>query len=138
MLKTTLNDIKGEFQTLSASVEAINGRVNILSGVKEIQDGVSSSLDVTGSSGAAVKVQGHDQTHSAPENVAEHEPAPERARQPSITSRIVLTTYPGQSGVDPLPMDWGNKSPELRGPVTVSRNQSTFRRRNGQYRRSSW
>lgn len=46
-------------------------------------------------------------------------------------SRIILTTYPGQSGINPLLMNWGHPSPHLRGPVVVSRNQRTVRRRNG-------
>ncbi|KAK0635477.1 GTP cyclohydrolase N terminal-domain-containing protein [Bombardia bombarda] len=48
----------------------------------------------------------------------------------AFTSRIVLTTYPKQIGINPLPMDWGNPDPQLRGPVTVSRAPSTIRRRN--------
>ncbi|KAH0139669.1 hypothetical protein KCU67_g15095, partial [Aureobasidium melanogenum] len=51
-------------------------------------------------------------------------------RRSSVTSKIILTSYPGQAGVDPLPMDWGNKDPSLRGPVVVSRNPSSIRRRN--------
>ncbi|PTB63584.1 hypothetical protein BBK36DRAFT_1144054 [Trichoderma citrinoviride] len=47
-----------------------------------------------------------------------------------FTSRIVLTTYPKQIGIDPLPMDWGNPDPLKRGPVVVSRAASTIRRRN--------
>lgn len=46
-------------------------------------------------------------------------------------SRIILTTYPGQSGIHPIPMNWGHADPMLRGPVLVSRDQSTIRRRNG-------
>jgi GTP cyclohydrolase N terminal len=40
-------------------------------------------------------------------------------------------TYPGQAGINPLPMDWGNKNPQQRGPVVVSRSATTIRRRNG-------
>jgi hypothetical protein len=47
-----------------------------------------------------------------------------------FTSRIILTTYPKQIGINPLPMDWGNPDPLLRGPVAVSRSTSTIRRRN--------
>ncbi|TWU74735.1 hypothetical protein ED733_005571 [Metarhizium rileyi] len=50
-----------------------------------------------------------------------------------FTSRIVLTTYPKQIGIDPLRMDWGNPDPTKRGPVVVSRSPSTIRRRNGLY-----
>jgi len=50
--------------------------------------------------------------------------------QSAFTSRIVLTTYPKQIGIKPLPMEWGNADPLKRGPVTVSRAPSTIRRRN--------
>jgi hypothetical protein len=49
----------------------------------------------------------------------------------SSKSRIILTTYPGQAGIRPLAMNWGHADPLQRGPVVVSRNQSTIRRRNG-------
>lgn len=47
-----------------------------------------------------------------------------------FTSRIILTTYPKQIGINPLPMHWGASDPLRRGPVVVSRSQSTIRRRN--------
>jgi hypothetical protein len=43
------------------------------------------------------------------------------------------STYPGQSGINPFPMDWGNKDPQLRGPVVESRGAETVRRRNGTF-----
>ncbi|KAL9621586.1 MAG: hypothetical protein Q9160_003978 [Pyrenula sp. 1 TL-2023] len=67
-------------------------------------------------------------TDSRPSGDASSPPA----RRPSLfNSRIILTTYPGQSGIDPVPLDWGAKDPRVRGPVVVSRQQSTIRRRNG-------
>jgi len=47
-----------------------------------------------------------------------------------FSSRIILTTYPKQIGIKPLPLEWGVADPVLRGPVTVSRAASTIRRRN--------
>ena len=47
------------------------------------------------------------------------------------TARIILTTYPGQSGIDPIQINWGQTDPWKRGPVVVSRNQGSIRRRNG-------
>ncbi|OAR01558.1 hypothetical protein LLEC1_05711 [Akanthomyces lecanii] len=52
------------------------------------------------------------------------------SQKSGFTSRIVLTTYPKQIGIDPIPLDWGNADPEKRGPVVVSRLPSTIRRRN--------
>lgn len=57
--------------------------------------------------------------------------SPQRGMAPGLSSRIILTTYPGQSGIDPLVMNWGHANPSQRGPVVVSRSQSTIRRRNG-------
>ncbi|KAF5574408.1 GTP cyclohydrolase II [Fusarium pseudocircinatum] len=44
--------------------------------------------------------------------------------------RIILTTYPGQSVVDPVDLQWGNPDPQKRGPVLVSRSKETLKKRN--------
>ncbi|KAI8945288.1 GTP cyclohydrolase N terminal-domain-containing protein [Xylaria longipes] len=46
-----------------------------------------------------------------------------------FSSRIILTTYPKQIGINPIPLNWGAPGPE-RGPVVVSRSSSTIRKRN--------
>lgn len=46
-------------------------------------------------------------------------------------SKVILSTYPGQSGIDPVPLRWGDPDPARRGPIVVSRALSTIRRRNG-------
>lgn len=51
-------------------------------------------------------------------------------RRPSTTSRIILTTYPGQSGIDPVALSWGAPTAAERGPVLVSRHPASIRRRN--------
>jgi hypothetical protein len=48
----------------------------------------------------------------------------------SLSSRVVLTTYPKQIGIKPLPLEWGAADPQQRGPVTVLRTPSTIGRRN--------
>ncbi|OLL22318.1 Uracil-regulated protein 1, partial [Neolecta irregularis DAH-3] len=45
-------------------------------------------------------------------------------------SRVILTTYPGQSNIDPFPLSWGHLDPLIRGPIVVSRQPSTLRKRN--------
>lgn len=47
-----------------------------------------------------------------------------------FSSRVILTTYPKQIGIKPLPLDWGAEDALKRGPVTVSRSTSTIGRRN--------
>ncbi|KAI4226136.1 MAG: hypothetical protein L6R36_003378 [Xanthoria steineri] len=56
--------------------------------------------------------------------------APQRSAATSLSSRIILTTYPGQAGIDPIAMSWGHHDQMQRGPVVVSRSQSTIKRRN--------
>ncbi|KAJ0117654.1 GTP cyclohydrolase II [Diaporthe amygdali] len=54
--------------------------------------------------------------------------SPSQASQ--FSSRIILTTYPKQTGIKPIPLDWGASEPLQRGPIVVSRYSSTIRRRN--------
>ncbi|PNY24497.1 Uracil-regulated protein 1 [Tolypocladium capitatum] len=57
-------------------------------------------------------------THPSQENSATHAPtATSTGPKSGFTSRIILTTYPKQIGIDPLTMDWGNPDPLKRGPV---------------------
>ncbi len=37
--------------------------------------------------------------------------------------RLVLTTYPNQVGIQPIPLNWGAKTAEERGPILASRHQ---------------
>ncbi|PYH88066.1 aldolase [Aspergillus ellipticus CBS 707.79] len=46
------------------------------------------------------------------------------------SKHIVLTTYPGQSGIDPVPLEWGAPDAKSRGPVIVSRSAALLKRRN--------
>ncbi|EON96756.1 putative gtp cyclohydrolase protein [Phaeoacremonium minimum UCRPA7] len=57
-------------------------------------------------------------------------PAAPKPAPKLFSNRIILTTYPGQSVVDPIPLKWGAEDPNERGPVLVSRNGATLTRRN--------
>ncbi|KAK8004434.1 hypothetical protein PG989_004153 [Apiospora arundinis] len=52
------------------------------------------------------------------------------AQKSGFTSRIILTTYPKQIGIDPIPLNWGAADAKERGPVVVSRASSTIGKRN--------
>ncbi|KAK7910996.1 hypothetical protein PG985_013477 [Apiospora marii] len=52
------------------------------------------------------------------------------AQKSGFTSRIILTTYPKQIGINPIPLNWGAADPKERGPVVVSRASSTIGKRN--------
>lgn len=137
---SSLKSLKQDHAQLASAVDTINGRVNTLAGVKQIQDGVAydgnapsprtpprighRSRDSVGS------LDGYGKDINA-EHAGEHaqstSPPPRRS---STTSKIILTSYPGQSGVDPIPLKWGARDPKERGPVVVTRSPSTIRRRN--------
>jgi hypothetical protein len=132
-----MNALRKENSLLATAVEGITGRVNMLAGVKQLQDEAASGS----SNGVATKeksnesesektVEAISQQYEQPPSGVE---APPRRTSVSKTSKIILTSYPGQAGVDPLPMEWGHKDPNVRGPVVVSRHPSTIRRRNGMF-----
>ncbi len=138
--------LRVEHERLSSTVEAINGRVNVLADVKEVQQvdepvaTATSSKDTLqpGPQRPALDFGQHLRSStSSPGTTDQEDGAPIRSvsaspsKRPSSTSRIILTTYPGQFGIDPVRMNWGHEDPQMRGPVVVSRSQSTIRRRNG-------
>jgi hypothetical protein len=132
-----LKSLRTENAQLAASVDKINGRVNMLAGIKQIKDeAASEAASGTLSDGKAKDVESSkaveavsEQYDQPPSNVD----APPRRASVSKFSKIILTSYPGQAGVDPLPMEWGAKDPAVRGPVVVSRHPNTIRRRNGMF-----
>ena len=133
-----LNSLRKENSQLASAVDAINGRVNMLSEIKQIKD------EAKGQPSHGLLEKAKEAVVSLSEKTAEvvskqyeesplaADAAPRRASV-SKTSKIILTSYPGQAGVDPLPMDWGHKDPAVRGPVVVSRHSNTIRRRNGMF-----
>jgi hypothetical protein len=138
----TLKQVVQNHAQLSATVDSINGRLNVLSsidqmrampnGTKVPQDsGTNRSEEVaidatrrpaTPTQTGAGDLHEDDRPASTPSSPQ---------RKAGITSRIILTTYPGQAGIYPLPMQWGAKDPVERGPVVVGRSGPTIRRRNG-------
>jgi hypothetical protein len=130
-----LKALRTENSVLAASVDKINGRVNMLAGIKQIKDEAASEAANGTLNGE--KTNGAAESGKTVEAVSQqYEQTPAIADQPrrasvSKTSKIILTSYPGQAGVDPLPMEWGAKDPAVRGPVVVSRHANTIRRRNG-------
>lgn len=144
----TLQSIQSDYRQLSTSLDTIEGRVNILAGVKQIYNAAGNRQELNDEGKASENLgRGHDSVVSSVTDSGNmlladvlSNPAPlqtvkpvSSGRIPSSTasSRIILTTYPGQSGIDPLVLNWGHRDPLQRGPVVVSRSQSTIRRRNG-------
>lgn len=47
------------------------------------------------------------------------------------SERLVLTTYPNQVGINPIPLSWGASTPAARGPILASRvTPANLKRRN--------
>ena len=148
---STVQSIRKEYQHLSAAVECIQRQVNDLSDVKQVHETAGESrISQTRTVSSQLPATGDEQVASDTESVpiartsllglgsaesngarSDGESFFERKNSAAATSRIILTTYPGQSGIDPLIMNWGHVDALQRGPVVVSRSQSTVRRRNG-------
>ena len=150
-IQASILSMQNDYTRLAASVDALDGKVNAFSGIKQVQDGASNnrgSEEPTTFSRNSIPAE---QVISTPPNEPRSSLDMERPSKSYLssdrvglssspnrstgTSRIILTTYPGQSGIDPFNMDWGNADPKLRGPVVVSRNSRTVRRRNGRFKR---
>lgn len=133
---TGLKSLQKDNAQLASAVDAINGRVNMLAGVKQVHEAAAINGTPDGPSAAAAKEAEEAKSTRTVKAVSEQyeriqtpsEPIPRR----SSISKITLTSYPGQAGVDPINMNWGHPDPDRRGPVVVSRHPNTIRRRNGE------
>ena len=146
-IQASMVSMQNDYTRLAAIVDALDGKVNTLSGIKLVQEGVthskgpgeeaaqSSPSTPTAHSTSSPSLQPRssiDMERPSKQYLNSNHVAPSSSTSRSVgTSRIILTTYPGQSGIDPFSMDWGNANFKLRGPVVVSRNSRTVRRRNG-------
>lgn len=140
---SSVRSLKQDHANLATAVDTINGRVNVLSAVKQSQDGIAHHADfpspklppkvnprTDASHDPRKTLDSLDEEKDADGHVHSTSPPPPPRRGSTTTSKIILTSYPGQAGVDPLPMEWGAHDPKIRGPVVVSRGPSTIRRRN--------
>lgn len=146
---STLQSIRSDYRQLSTAVETIEGRVNVIADVKQLYD-AAEDRQQGNPSALTPRSSAREHENESPKTtfishlpsllVAEGAPGQSqngkavfigRSSVPTASSRIILTTYPGQSGIDPVVLNWGHRDPIRRGPVVVSRSQSTIRRRNG-------
>ncbi|KAI9859385.1 MAG: Uracil-regulated protein 1 [Trichoglossum hirsutum] len=135
-----INLLHDDHQRLTNTIESINSRVNILANAQQVSEaavnklpsdtitlnGVTSSLSQQkpDSSGPAIPMV------ESTQDVTESSTLTPIPKRPTVTSRIILTTYPGQAGINPVFMNWGHKDSSQRGPVVVSRAHGTLGRRN--------
>jgi GTP cyclohydrolase II len=139
-ISSTLKKMQQDHAQLAANVETIQSRVDMSNSFSQFRSQTqarnsipngSPSLDPKEVAKYASGLSSSPPPSATLGEAAIGKPIPAaHARKPSITSRIILTTYPGQSGIDPIPLEWGESSPDKRGPVVVSRGNNTIRRRN--------
>lgn len=165
-LLSTLKSLSADHARLAAQVDAISGKVNVLSEVQLAKtagppvNALATAINGNGASNgngllqtpaisAVPSSNGTPIADSGLPSPPTIEPSPlsspllsgnngsipppfvpRRGSGGSSNSKIILTSYPGQSGTDPIPIHWGLADPMLRGPVVVSRNPGTIRRRN--------
>ncbi|KAK5064939.1 putative GTP cyclohydrolase [Exophiala bonariae] len=134
---STLKSMKTDHAQLASSVEALQSRFDVATSLNQVRAGgtatTSSGANDSPSLDAAQLAKSADGTASPPTESASLVKAPSSPtarKSSSAISRIILTTYPGQSGIDPIPLEWGQEDPTKRGPIVVSRHYNTIRRRN--------
>ena len=137
----TVKALQREHTQLSAAVDAIEGKVNVLSVAKQASNHAAAPFSSTKPNSASASASasrtpdvirpGSSEDTNASDASSSNKAVDGAARRSSLASKITLTSYPGQSGVDPISLTWGVPDPIARGPVVVSRNSKTIRRRNG-------
>ncbi len=141
-IQATLLSIQRDYRQLSAAVEDIDGRMNLVAGVRQLHEATEQHESINGAASLSTATAKQNIAHPSPHvsplvgNTVVDNAEDASERKPSLAargapSRIILTTYPGQSGINPITVNWGHPNPKERGPVVVSRSQSTIRRRNG-------
>ncbi|KEF61825.1 GTP cyclohydrolase II [Exophiala aquamarina CBS 119918] len=129
----TLKSMRSDHTQLAANVEALQSRLDVANSVNQLRRGGSSSGVRDSPSLDATQLAKSENGMESPAHesalLAKASSSP-TARKSSTTSRIILTTYPGQSGIDPIPLEWGLEDYKQRGPIVVSRHHNTIRRRN--------
>ena len=103
-IQSTLQSIQSDFRQLSSTVEAVDGKVNVAASINEIKraQGANESTTEAYANTEAVPPRASlslsdslDDAHTA----AAERISPLPVRNVSTPSRIILTTYPGQSGI---------------------------------------
>ncbi|EJD45665.1 cyclohydrolase [Auricularia subglabra TFB-10046 SS5] len=150
-----LAQILSKLESLTASQEALQSKLDALSGQGQSASAPSRGIPVpgspsvpaqslfssgsppvTGTSPLSVGASAFGLGAGAPKHDAalaqvlgEDDSRKERERK-LYPSRVILTTYPGQTGIHPLPLNWTGPTAAERGPVVCSRQASSIKLRN--------
>ncbi|KAK6075908.1 GTP cyclohydrolase II [Seiridium cupressi] len=123
-----LRAIQDNQTVLSTGLAGVTKRLDQIAPEKpELTASKSSAGSIAGLSSSPIPAPVSPTASPGP---AERESVASQAQKSGFTSRIILTTYPKQIGIDPLTLNWGAQDPHQRGPVVVSRSSSTIGRRN--------
>ncbi|POY75469.1 hypothetical protein BMF94_1371 [Rhodotorula taiwanensis] len=134
-----LQNLKGSYAHLENKLEALTvGPTSPLSlngisapiAIPPLKNGTLSSVVSSPPTTPFVKP---NEIGASPSNVIPVSPslvARNDAAARGYSSRVVLTTYPGQVGIHPIPLKWGAETAEERGPVVASRQPNSLKVRN--------
>ncbi|KAH7101276.1 cyclohydrolase [Auriculariales sp. MPI-PUGE-AT-0066] len=147
-----LAQILSKLETLSASQDALQSKLNALTGTISpsgvstpiVQPGgqpgtpsvpLAASYSLIQSTGSPPLGTSIGSVLSQPDPAlaqvtgSEEDAAKDRERK-LYPSRVILTTYPGQTGIHPVPLKWGAPTAAERGPVLCSRQPNSIKVRN--------
>ncbi|CAG8441805.1 GTP cyclohydrolase II [Gigaspora rosea] len=105
--------LKNEQDSLSAKFDSYERQTN--DQLKELQEQLKPSSDKSDKSKVKEIVQPKVSTSKGSK---------------SYTDIVILTTYPDQFGIKPIPLEWGELDPNVRGPVLASRHPASIKIRN--------
>lgn len=129
---STLKKMQVDHAQLALNVESLQSRVDTQNALSQLRNQSRGSIRDSPSLDPLNLPKAANGLSSSPptSDLFTQKAPPSPTTKKTSTSRIILTTYPGQSGIDPVPLEWGNPNPAKRGPVVVSRHHHTLRRRN--------
>lgn len=134
-----LNDILSELRTLKVGQDYLDAKITNLENEVFQTKSIKPSSEESSYVMISPEFRGIKQEHAlpSPQELQLPESGVELSQVPAKSTdanpyigRAILTTFPDQIGVKPIPLKWGAKSPEERGPILASRQQASLKVRN--------
>jgi hypothetical protein len=131
-LKDALQSMQQTQTQLLATIEALSSKLDsVVQPSSYPEHSPSGTLEAADNREVSRVEFGAPANGSTKSDAAPTSDSASQAQRSGFTSRIILTTYPKQIGINPIPLEWGSPDVQKRGPVVVLRSPSTLRRRNG-------
>ncbi|KAF9783355.1 GTP cyclohydrolase N terminal-domain-containing protein [Thelephora terrestris] len=124
MSEAILKQILGQLQALQVSQQSLQAKVDNLVGQRSVPDSPGTASGILKTESPSVPVA------SLPKVSNATSPTEKEREKNLYPSRVMLTTYPDQYGINPYTLNWGAADVNLRGPVICSRLPSSIKRRN--------